>query len=45
MSKRVKITFDTINKGKYQVIPLEEIHETNKRVREEMRKLKKKNKP
>lgn len=39
MSKRVKINFETINKGKYEIIPCEKIHETNKRIKEVMRKL------
>jgi hypothetical protein len=39
MSKRVKINFETINKGKYEIIPWEKIHETNKRIKEAMRKL------
>ena len=36
MSKRVKINFETANKGKYTVIPAEEIAEVNKRIREAM---------
>lgn len=39
MSKRVKINFETINQGKYQIIPWEKIHETNKGVKEAIRKL------
>jgi hypothetical protein len=39
MSKRIKVNFETINKGKYKVIPWEKIHETNKGVKEAMRKL------
>jgi hypothetical protein len=39
MSKRVKVNFETINKGKYKVIPWEKIHETNKLIKEAMRKL------
>jgi hypothetical protein len=39
MSKRVQLNFETINKGKYEIIPWEKIHETNKRIKEAMRKL------
>lgn len=39
MSKRVKINFETINKGKYKIIPWVKIHETNKRIKEAMHKL------
>jgi hypothetical protein len=38
MSKRVKINFETINKDKYEKIPWKKIHETNKRIKEAMRK-------
>lgn len=36
MSKRVKINFETVNAGKYTVIPGEEIAQVNKRIREAM---------
>ena len=39
MSKRVKINFETINQGKYQIIPWEKIYEMNNRIKEAMRKL------
>jgi len=39
MSKRVKINFETINKGKYEIIPPKLIHETNERIRENMKKI------
>ena len=39
MSKRFKINFQTINKGKYKIIPLENIYQTNKRIKEAMRNL------
>ena len=42
MSKRIKINFETINKGKYEIIPSEKIHETNKRIKKALRKLKQK---
>lgn len=42
MSKRVKINFESINKGKYEIIPWELIYETNKRIKEAMSKLKQK---
>jgi hypothetical protein len=35
--KRTKINFDTINKGKYEVIPKEKVHETNLRIKENMK--------
>jgi hypothetical protein len=41
MSKRIKINFETINKCKYEIIPWEKIHETNKRIKGAMRKLRK----
>lgn len=36
MSKRVKINFGTINKGKYTVIDPKDITEINKRIKKEM---------
>lgn len=42
ISKRIKINFETINKGKYEIIPSEKIHETNKRIKKALRKLKQK---
>ena len=39
-SKRVKISFDTINKGKYTVIPWKKINETNERIRKHFKQLK-----
>jgi hypothetical protein len=36
MSKRVKITFERINEGKYTVIDPKDIAETNKRIKKEM---------
>ncbi len=38
MSKRVKINFETINKGKYTIIPPEDIEKSRKRISESMRK-------
>ena len=40
--KRVKITFENVNEGNYQKIPAKDIAETNARVKEEMKKLGKK---
>ena len=37
MSKRVKIDFESINKGKYEIIPPEKIAETNARIKKEMK--------
>lgn len=36
MSKRNKITFDSINKGNYTIIDPKDIAETNKRIKKEM---------
>jgi hypothetical protein len=36
MSKRKKITFDSINKGNYTIIDPKDIAETNKRIKKEM---------
>lgn len=36
MSKRNKITFDSINKGNYTIIDPTDITETNKRIKKEM---------
>lgn len=38
MTKRVKVNFETINKGKFENIPNEKICETNKRIKEIMNK-------
>ena len=38
MSKRVKINFETVNKGKYEIIPSEEIEKSRKQIAENMRK-------
>jgi hypothetical protein len=37
MSKRVKITFASINEGKFTIIPKKDIAETNKRIKTEMK--------
>ena len=42
MSKRIKINFETVNGDKYDVIPKEKIAETNNRIRESMKKIKRK---
>jgi len=46
MSKRIKINFEIINKGKYEIIPPKEIAESNARIKKTMkefvRKLKRK---
>ena len=36
MSKRTKISFESINEGKYTVIDPKDIAETNKRIKKEM---------
>jgi len=36
MSKRVKISFDIINKNKYTIIKKNDIYETNQRIKKEM---------
>lgn len=38
MGKRVKINFETVNKGKYEIIPPEEMEKSRKRIAENMRK-------
>ena len=38
MSKRVKINFETINKGKYELIPTKKVVESKQRIAENMRK-------
>lgn len=43
MSKRIKINFKIINKGKYTIIPLKEIIETNESIKKNMRKIIRKN--
>ena len=37
MSKRIKINFETVNEGKYEIIPKEKIFETNKRIKENIK--------
>ena len=37
MNKRTKISFETINKGNYTVIPSKDIAEINRRIGEEMK--------
>lgn len=39
MSKRVKITFETVNAGKYTTISAQAIAETNTRIKEAMKKV------
>lgn len=41
MSKRIKINFETVNGGKYEIIPKEKIAETNARIKENMKKINK----
>jgi hypothetical protein len=36
MSKRVKINFETVNEGKYEIIPPEKVTESNARIIKEM---------
>ena len=36
MSKRIKISFERINEGKYTIIDPQDIAETNKRIKKEM---------
>jgi len=38
MSKRVKVNFETVNKGRYKVIPHEKVNESRRRISENMRK-------
>lgn len=46
MSKRVKINFETVNKGRYEIISPEKIAESRERIKQNMkafiRKLKRK---
>ncbi len=42
MSKKIKINFETINKGKYEIIPPQEIAESNARIKKAMKKFIKK---
>jgi len=37
MSKRVKINFETINKGRYEIIPPEKIAESRERIKQNMK--------
>jgi hypothetical protein len=39
MKKRTKINFESINKGKYEIIPNEKIDESRKRIKESMKKI------
>lgn len=39
MSKRIKINFETINKGEYEIIPPEKITESNARIKKAMKKI------
>ena len=39
MSKRVKINFETVNEGKYEIIPPEKVAESNARIKKEMNAL------
>lgn len=41
MSKRVKINFETITKGEYEIIPPEKIAESNARIKKAMKEFKK----
>jgi hypothetical protein len=34
MSKRVKINFESINKGRYEIIPPEKVAESRERIRQ-----------
>jgi hypothetical protein len=42
MTKRTKINFETINKGKYEFIPWNRLYKTNKRIKEIISKLRRK---
>lgn len=42
MSRRSKVNFETLNDGKYEIIPWEKIYETNKRIKKGIRDFKKK---
>jgi hypothetical protein len=44
MSKRVKISFETVNKGNYEIIPPEEIAESRERIKQNMKVFLRKNK-
>jgi hypothetical protein len=37
MSKRVKINFEIINKGRYEIIPPEKIAESRERIKQNMK--------
>jgi hypothetical protein len=37
MSKRVKINFETVNKGRYEIIPPEKIAESRERIKQNMK--------
>ncbi len=43
MSKRVKISFEIINEGRYTIIPMKDIIETNENIKEVMTKIVRKN--
>jgi len=44
MSKRVKINFESVNKGKYTIIPPEDIAESNERIKKAMKTIIRKHK-
>ncbi len=37
MSKRVKINFETINKGRYEIIPPEKVAESREQIKQNMK--------
>ena len=37
MSKRIKINFESINKGKYGIIPPEKVAESRERIKQNMK--------
>jgi hypothetical protein len=37
MSKRVKINFEIINKGRYEIIPPEKVAESRERIKQNMK--------
>ncbi len=37
MSKRVKINFESINKGRYEIIPPEKVAESRERIKQNMK--------
>jgi hypothetical protein len=40
MSKRVKINFENINKGRYEIIPPEKVAESRERIKQYMKTFK-----